>query len=158
MPSDTSAGSIVGPLFRMAHGLKGLNRADHRRPGTPAALFAPPGTSAADPLEHRPSVGETRSSASGALSSGWLGVQIQSVTSQIAEALGLKNTAGALVYDVSANGPAANAGIMLADVLISLDGTPIPDAQDLTYRINSMASGSTVKLGLIRKSRGITLR
>lgn len=122
-----------------------------------AALFAPPGRSAADPVEHRPSICETRSSARGALSSGWLGAQIQSVTSEIADALGLKNTAGVLVYDVSANGPAANAGIKLADVLISLDGTPIPDPQDFTCRISSMAPGSAVKLGLIRHSQGITV-
>jgi serine protease Do len=79
------------------------------------------------------------------------------VTPEIADALDLKKTAGALVYDVSANGPAANAGIKPADVLISLDGTPIPDPQDFTCRISSMAPGSTVKLGLIHKSRDITV-
>lgn len=119
------------------------------------ALFAPPGTAAADPIEHRPSICETRSSARDTLSSGSLGAKIQSVTSEIADALGLKNTAGVLVYDVSANGPAANVGIKPADVLISLDGTPIPDTQDFTCRIASMAPGSTVKLGLIRKGHDI---
>ena len=58
----------------------------------------------------------------GFVSRGWIGVQIQSVTSDIAEGLGLKGTEGALVAEPQADSPAAKAGIVTGDVITAVNG------------------------------------
>ena len=71
----------------------------------------------------------------GVVTRGRIGVQIQPVTAEIAESLGLKKAEGALVAEPQADSPAAKAGIMAGDVVIALDGEPIKDAHDLASKI-----------------------
>ena len=93
----------------------------------------------------------------GDVTRGWIGVQIQPVTAEIADSLGLKNTQGALVADPQANSPAQKAGIKAGDVIVSVNGETVTDARDLARRIGAMAPGATVKLGITRNGRGDTV-
>src|SRR2546425_5338253 len=70
----------------------------------------------------------------GKVSRGWIGVQIQPVTAEIADNLGLKASEGALVADPQANGPAAKAGIMAGDVIMAGKGNPVRDARSLAQQ------------------------
>ena len=65
----------------------------------------------------------------------WLGMEVQSLTPDLASALGLERPRGALVVSVSANGPAAAAGLRDADVILSVDGREVADASAFQYRI-----------------------
>jgi serine protease Do len=86
----------------------------------------------------------------GSVSRGWIGVQIQPVTADIADSLGLKTAEGALVSEPQNDGPAAKAGIVARDVITSIDGAPVKDAHALARKIGTMAPGTSVKLGLMR--------
>jgi len=86
----------------------------------------------------------------GHVTRGWLGVQIQPVTSALADALGLKQTGGALVDEPQPGSPAAKAGMKAGDVIVSADGTSIKDSRNLAQTIGAMHPGSSVRLDLIR--------
>jgi serine protease Do len=90
---------------------------------------------------------------SGSVTRGYLGVQIQPVTPEIAEGLGVKEAQGALVADVQADTPAAKAGIKAGDVVLSVDGQPIKDARELSRRIAGFQPGATVKLNVLRDGK-----
>jgi serine protease Do len=87
----------------------------------------------------------------GVVTRGWIGVQIQPVTPEIANGLGLKETTGALVAEAQVNSPAAKAGITSGDVIIAVNGTSINDARDLARQIGAITPGTTAKLTVWRK-------
>ena len=71
---------------------------------------------------------------------GWIGVEIQSVTPDIADSMGLKGTSGALVAKAQKDSPAAAAGVKSGDVITAVDGETIADPYDLARRIASARS------------------
>jgi serine protease Do len=87
----------------------------------------------------------------GMVTRGWIGVQIQPVTDDIAESLGLKDARGALVAEAQSGGPAAKAGVESGDVVTTVNGAAVKDARDLAKKIGALAPNETVKLGLLRK-------
>src|ERR1700759_1491595 len=88
----------------------------------------------------------------GSVSRGWIGVQIQRVTPDIAETSpGLKKAEGALVAEPQANGPAAKAGIESGDVITAVNGDAIKDARELARTIGGLAPGAAVKLNVLHK-------
>jgi serine protease Do len=87
----------------------------------------------------------------GSVTRGWIGVQIQPVTAELAENLGLKAPEGALVAEPQDNGPAAKAGILAGDVITGVNGGRVKDAKDLARQIGTMAPGAAVKLTVWRK-------
>jgi len=87
----------------------------------------------------------------GSVTRGWIGVQIQPVTQDIADSLGLKKAEGALVAEPQANSPAAKSGIEAGDVITAVDGKEIKDARDLAKRIGGMAPKTSVKLTVLHK-------
>jgi serine protease Do len=89
----------------------------------------------------------------GAVSRGWIGVQIQPVTADIADSLGLKKAEGALVAEPQANGPAAKAGIESGDVITAVNGESVKDARELARTIGGMAPGASVKLDVLHKGQ-----
>ena len=93
----------------------------------------------------------------GSVTRGWIGVQIQPVTADIADGLGLKKAAGALVSEPQPNSPASKAGIESGDVVTAVDGNSITDARELARRIGTMAPGTTVKLALLHQGREKTV-
>ncbi|MGB9392860.1 MAG: Do family serine endopeptidase [Xanthobacteraceae bacterium] len=95
----------------------------------------------------------------GHVTRGWLGVQIQPVTADIADGLGLKKAAGAMVDEPQSGSPAAKAGIESGDVITAVNGTQLKDARDLARTIGTMAPDTSVKLDIFRKGepRSITV-
>ncbi len=88
---------------------------------------------------------------------GWLGVSIQDVDETIARAMKLPQTTGALVGDVSEDSPAAKAGLEAGDLITSVDGREIRNSSQLRNQIAATPPGSSVRLGVIRNDRAITL-
>ena len=93
----------------------------------------------------------------GSVSRGWIGVQIQPVTPDIADSLGLKKAEGALVAEPQANGPAAKAGIELGDVITKVNGETVKDARELARTIGGLSPGSAVKLDVLHKGQDKTI-
>src|SRR5436190_3044019 len=93
----------------------------------------------------------------GTVSRGWIGVQIQPVTADIADSLGLKKAEGALVAEPQADGPAAKAGIESGDVITAVNGTPVKDARELARTIGGFAPGNDVKINVMHKGQDKTV-
>jgi len=87
----------------------------------------------------------------GSVTRAYIGVQVQPVTSGIAESLGMKNASGALVDEAQPDTPAAKAGVQAGDVITAVNGNPIKDSRTLAREISVMAPGSTAKLDILRK-------
>jgi serine protease Do len=150
--APVNKGNSGGPTFDVEGNVIGVN----------TAIFSPSGGSVgiafAIPAETvKGVVAQLRDK--GSVTRGWIGVQIQPVTPEIADSLGLKKSAGALVSEPQHDSPAAKAGIQSGDVIISVDGTPVHDARELARRIGTMNPGTTVKLGLFRdgQEKSVTL-
>jgi serine protease Do len=86
---------------------------------------------------------------SGTVTRGWIGVQVQTVTQDIADSLGLKKTEGALVAEPQADGPAAKAGVASGDLIQSVNGQEVKDSRDLAKKIGAINPGSTATLGIV---------
>jgi serine protease Do len=89
----------------------------------------------------------------GSVSRGWIGVQIQPVTQDIADSLGMKKAEGALVAEPQSNGPAAKAGIESGDVITSVNGEAVKDARELARTIGGISPGTAVKLNVLHKGQ-----
>src|SRR5690606_1725408 len=108
-------GNSGGPVFAMDGKVIGVATAIFSQSGGNIGIgFAIPSALARPVIEQLREHGE--------VPRGWLGVQIQPVTNEIAEALGLKDTAGALVSRVVPDSPAAEAGLQVGDLIVRFDG------------------------------------
>ncbi|MDT8856009.1 trypsin-like peptidase domain-containing protein [Paracoccaceae bacterium Fryx2] len=145
-------GNSGGPLFNGAGQVVGVN----------TAIFSPSGGSVgigfAVPAETAQKV-IAELATDGKVDRGWLGVTIQPVSDDIAAALGLVSTNGALIADVSANSPAAKAGLKRGDVVLAVDGAKVADARELTRIVAGAAPGASVRLDLLRagQAQGLTV-
>jgi serine protease Do len=86
----------------------------------------------------------------GKVNRAYLGIMIQDVTPAIAKAMGLNDMKGVLVGDVSPSGPAQKSGIQRGDVILEVNGKPMPDSRTLRMTISMMNPDATVKLKLLR--------
>ena len=91
--------------------------------------------------------------ATGHVRRGMLGVLAQNINSDMAKSLGLSSVRGAIVSDVTADSPAAKAGLQNGDVILKVNGQSIDDSNDLRNRISSMAPGSHVDLAIQRNGQ-----
>jgi serine protease Do len=143
-------GNSGGPAFNQAGEVIGVN----------TAIFSPSGGSAgiafAIPAKTVESV-VAQLQAKGRVTRGWLGVQVQPLTPELADSLGLKEAKGALVSISSPGSPAAAGGIAVGDVIVKIAGDEIKDNRDLARKIASIAPGSPVKIAVLRGGRKQTL-
>jgi serine protease Do len=86
----------------------------------------------------------------GSVTRGQLGVEVQPVTAEIADSLGMKTAEGALVDHAEPGTPAAKAGVQSGDVITAINGTSVKDSGDLARRVAMMEPGSTVNLAILR--------
>jgi serine protease Do len=142
--APVNKGNSGGPTFDVDGNVVGVN----------TAIFSPSGGSVgiafAIPASTVNSV-VTQLKDKGQVMRGWIGVQIQPVTKDIADSLGLKSTDGALVAEPQAGSPAEKAGIKSGDVITAVNGEKIQNARELARRIGTMAPNTSVKLSLLQK-------
>ncbi len=93
----------------------------------------------------------------GKVTRGWIGISVQSMTPEIAQALGLKEAQGSLVGEVVPGGPADAAGIKRGDVIVSFDGKEIKKIGDLPMLVADTPAGKTAEVKVIRNSKELTL-
>lgn len=89
---------------------------------------------------------------------GWLGVIIQDVTPEIAESFGLEDATGTLIADVLKEGPAEKGGIKRGDIIISFDGKPIDDVNNLRHVVAQTEVGKKVAVVVIRDGKEKTIK
>jgi serine protease Do len=142
-------GNSGGPLFNLDGEVIGVNTAILSPNGGSIGIgFAMSSRVAVNVIGQLREYGETRR--------GWLGVRIQDVSDDVAEALGLETTAGALVTDVP-EGPAADAGIEQGDVILAFDGDEIADTRDLVRRVGNSEIGREVRVRILRDGETMTI-
>ncbi len=88
----------------------------------------------------------------------WIGVSIQPVDPEVVKGLGLASTRGALVREVVAGGPAEAAGVVAGDVILSFDGRPVREANELPLLAGDAGVGTTVKLDVVRDAKPLTVK
>ena len=91
----------------------------------------------------------------GKVTRAYMGIVPQAVTPAIAKAFNVTEMRGALVGDVSANGPAERAGIQKGDIILDVNGKPVSDPNQLRMSISMMQPGSTVKLNVLREGKPV---
>jgi serine protease Do len=143
-------GNSGGPTFNLDGNVIGVN----------TAIFSPSGGSVGIgfdiPAEAAKMV-VAQLKERGFVERAWLGVQVQPVTAEIADSMGLKKAEGALVAEPQADSPAAKAGVAAGDVITAIDGAAIKDSRDLARKVGAMAPGSRVKMTLTRKGEVKTM-
>ena len=148
--ASINPGNSGGPLLNAAGEVIGINSAIFSQSGGSIGIgFAIPINMAKELLPHLKK---------GKVVRGWLGVTIQPITPELKEKLKLKDQKGALVADVSSNGPAEKAGIERGDVIVSFDGKEIKESNDLPYRVAATPVGKGVPVEVVRKGQKKTLQ
>jgi len=149
--ASINKGNSGGPLFNMEGEVIGINTAIISPSGGSIGIgFAIPAVLARSVVDQLVQFGETRR--------GWLGVQIQTVTEEIAETLGLDKPRGALVGDVVAGGPADKAGIRAGDVVLKFNGRDILEMRELPKVVADTGVGKEVDVVILRKGEEITVK
>ena len=143
-------GNSGGPLFNMEGEVVGVNTAILSPNGGSIGIgFSMASNVVTRVVNQLRDFGETRR--------GWLGVRIQDVSDDVAEAIGLAKTAGALVTDVP-DGPAKEAGMLSGDVIMSFDGVDVEDTRGLVRTVGNADVGKTVRVIVFREGKTQTLK
>src|SRR5271170_3620933 len=143
-------GNSGGPTFNAEGEVVGVN----------TAIFSPSGGSVGIGFAIASDVVKNvveQLKANGSVTRGWIGVQIQNVTQDLADDLSLKDATGALVAEAEKNSPAAEAGVKSGDVIIAVDGDAVADPHDLARRIAALGPKKTAKLSIMRDGKPMTI-
>jgi serine protease Do len=143
-------GNSGGPTFNAEGEVVGVN----------TAIFSPSGGSVGIGFAISSDVVKNvveQLKANGSVTRGWIGVQIQNVTQDLADDLGLKDPSGALVAEAQKDSPAAAAGVKSGDVITAVDGDAVADPHDLARRIAALGPKKTAKLSIVRNGSPMTI-
>ncbi len=138
--ASINPGNSGGPLFNLRGEVVGINT---------AIISGGQGIGFAIPINMAKAL-LPQLKTNGKIVRGWLGVVIQKVTPELAKSFGLKELEGALVSDVMDDSPAARAGIKRGDVIVSFDGKPIKDMDQLPRIVAATEVGKKARIRLIR--------
>ncbi len=144
-------GNSGGPAFNLSGQVVGINTAIFSPSGGNVGIaFAIPASTAKQVVE-----GLIKD---GSVSRGWLGVEIQPVTKEIAESLGLQSDKGAIVANAQDDSPAKKAGIVSGDVITQVNGKDVSSSRDLARVIAGYAPGTTVDMNVWRNGKAETVK
>ena len=145
--APVNKGNSGGPAFNMQGEVVGVNTAIYSPSGGSVGIaFSIPASTVKNVIAQLKD--------KGSVSRGWIGVQIQPVTQDIADSMGLNQAEGALVADPQKDGPAAKAGVEAGDVITAVNGQSVKDARELARIIGGFAPGGTAKLDVLHKGQG----
>lgn len=143
-------GNSGGPLFNLDGDVIGVNTAILSPNGGSIGIgFSMASNVVTRVVDQLQQFGETRR--------GWLGVRIQDVTDDVAEAIGLEKVSGALVTDVP-EGPAQEGGMLSGDVILQFDGFDVDDTRGLVRRVGNTEVGKAVRVLVFREGKTQTLK
>jgi len=139
-------GNSGGPTFNLEGEVIGVNTAIYSPSGGNVGIaFAVPAKTAMEVVQQL--------KATGSVSRGWLGVKIQNIDEDTAQSLGLGEAKGALVSEVTANGPAQDAGLKLRDVILNVNGDKIADSRDLARKVAGYSPNTQVDVRIMRDGK-----
>jgi serine protease Do len=143
-------GNSGGPAFNLGGQVVGINTAIFTPSGGNVGIaFAIPASTAKQVVQDLMKDGNVER--------GWLGVQIQPITDDIAESLGLKGTKGALVSEPQDGSPAKEAGIRAGDIITQVDGKDIASPRELARVIGNVMPGKNVEITVMRDGKSDTM-
>ena len=143
--ASINQGNSGGPLFNMNGDVIGINTAILGQSGSIGIGFAIPSNSAVKVINQLIEFGETKR--------GWLGVRIQIVTKEIAEAEELDKPRGALIVSVADGSPSDKGGIIAGDIILEFDGKLINEMKELPLIVAQTEVGKTVNVKIWRNKR-----
>lgn len=149
--ASVNRGNSGGPTFNLNGQVIGINTAIFSPSGGSVGIaFDIPASTAKQVVEDLMK--------NGSVQRGWLGVEIQPVTSDIAESLGLKSDKGALVSSAQDAGPGKKAGIVAGDVITQVDGKDVASPKELARMIGAYAPGKSVDVTVWRNGKNETIK
>ena len=144
-------GNSGGALINTQGELIGINSAIYSRSGGSQGIgFAIPISVAKNVM--------TQIIEQGHVVRGWLGIEAQNITPQLAESFGLETTKGVLISGILRDGPADDAGLLPGDVVVSINGKTVDDANDAMRNISAQTPNSVIELSGIRQGKPFSLR
>jgi serine protease DegQ len=144
-------GNSGGALVDSAGNLVGVNSAIYSRTGGSQGIgFAIPVSIARQVMEQIVK--------SGSVTRGWVGIEVQDMTPELAESFSLKSTEGALIAGVLKGGPADVSGVRPGDILLAVNGNKVSDSSSLLNLIAALKPGETARLTVARKQQSLDLK
>jgi serine protease DegQ len=143
-------GNSGGALIDTSGNLLGINSAIYSQTGGSVGIgFAIPVTTAKSVMEEIIKTGQ--------VVRGWIGIESQDITPELADSFGLARQSGAIIAGVVRGGPADRAGIRPGDILLTVQGKPVANTNDMLGLIAQLVPGKTAQMTVIRKNRQSTL-
>ncbi len=143
-------GNSGGALIDVQGRLIGINTAIYSKSGGSLGIgFAVPARAAQQVLEQIVSHGYVKR--------GWLGIEPQDMTADLARAFGLEQSSGVIIAGMLRDGPATKGGMKVGDIVQTMDGIPVNNTNQLLSRIASTAPGQAIELGVYRSGKQIKL-
>lgn len=143
-------GNSGGALIDASGNLLGINTAIYSRSGGSLGIgFAIPVTTVKTVMESIINTGQ--------VVRGWIGVEPQDITPELAESFGLTKKSGAIIAGVLKGGPADKAGMRPGDILVAVEGKPVSDTTDMLNLIAQLTPGNKARMTVQRKSQESTI-
>jgi serine protease Do len=140
-------GNSGGPLFNLKGEVVGINSRIY------SATFGFTGVSFAIPIDVAMQIADQLRT-QGYVRRGWLGVNLQEVTRELARAYGMAKPQGALIADILAGGPASRSELQIGDVVVEYEGRPIERSAELAPLVGTTAPGTRASFKVFRRGRG----